>query len=106
MTIAKPVTKSPPVPIAGPGTHLHCLLAGWGIVPDVTCDCEDKATEMDDHGPEWCRDHLEIIVDWLMVPARARLFLGSLVRIAPDAARGVARNLVLEAITLAEGGQP
>ena len=106
MTIAKPETKSPPVPVAGPGTHLHCLLAGWGILPDAGCGCDDKAAEMDAQGPAWCRDNLEVLVDWLMEPARARLFLGALVRIAPDAARDVARNLVLEAIALAEGGQP
>jgi hypothetical protein len=106
MIIAKPVTKSPPVPVAGPGTHLHCLLAGWGIVPDASCGCDDKASEMDVRGPVWCRDNLEMLVDWLMEPARARLLLGALVRIAPDAARDVARNLVLEAILLAEGGQP
>lgn len=59
---------------------------------------------MDAHGPAWCREHLETIVDWLMEPARARLLLGALVRIAPEASREFARNLVLEAIALAEGG--
>lgn len=94
------------IPAVGVGRHLHDLLAGWGIRPCAGCGCEDKAAEMDAQGPAWCRDHLETIVDWLMEPARARLFLGALVRIAPDAARDVSRKLVLEAIELAEGGQP
>lgn len=100
------MTNSELLCIAGPGTHLHCLLAGWGIMPDAGCGCEGKAAELDANGPAWCRDHLETIVDWLMEPARARFFLGVLVRIAPDAARDVARNLLLEAIAMAEGGQP
>jgi hypothetical protein len=61
---------------------------------------------MDSHGPAWCRENLETIVDWLMEPARARLLLGALVRIAPDAAREFARNLVLQAIELSEAAPP
>jgi len=106
MTAALPVDNSPLAALAGPGTHLHCLLAGWGIRPCAGCGCDDKVAAMDANGPAWCRENLETIVDWLMEPARARFFLGALVRIAPDAAREVARNLVLEAIVLAEGGQP
>ena len=106
MTAALPVDNSPLAALAGPGTHLHCLLAGWGIRPCAGCGCDDKAAAMDAHGPAWCREHLETIVDWLMEPARARFLLGALVRIAPEAARDFARDLVLKAITLAEGGQP
>ena len=93
------------VPGTGPGTYLHWLLAGWGITPDLACGCQEKAQEMDERGPAWCRDHLETIVAWLLEPARARFFLGPLVRLAPDAARDVARQLLLQAIELAEGGE-
>lgn len=106
MTTATRVDDSQLAALAGPGTHLHCLLAGWGIRPCAGCGCDDKAAAMDAHGPAWCREHLETIVDWLMEPARARLLLGAFIRIAPEAARDFARDLVLEAITLAEGGQP
>ena len=88
----------------GPGTHLHRLLAAFGFEPSVECNCEVRTAEMDRQGPQWCRDNLDVIVDWLVEEARQRQCLGMFARIAPGTAIATARRLVWQAIVLAEGG--
>ena len=88
----------------GPGTHLHRLLAGFGVRTSVGCGCEDRIAEMDGKGVEWCRQNVDTIVDVLMEEARQRRFLGTLTRIVPGPARQAAHRLVLLAISTAEGG--
>lgn len=88
----------------GAGTHLHRLLAAWGIVPSERCRCEDRIAEMDRNGPQWCRDNFDTIVDWLLEAADACGFLGALTKIVPGPARIAAQRLVWQAIVCAEGG--
>lgn len=88
----------------GPGTHLHRLLAGFGVRTCVGCGCEDRIAEMDRQGVDWCRRNVDTIVDGLMEEARQRRFLGTLSRIVPGPARQAAQRLVLLAISTAEGG--
>ena len=89
----------------GPGTHLHRLLAAWGIATRHQCHCEDRVAEMDRQGPQWCSENLAAIADWLLGEARERQFLGVLTRIVPGAADVAVRRLVWQAIVLSEGGQ-
>jgi hypothetical protein len=49
----------------GPGTELKRLLAKVGIYPTPECKCTQRATAMDSEGPDWCRENVETIVDWL-----------------------------------------
>ena len=88
----------------GPGTHLHRLLAAFGVRQSCDCGCEDRMAEMDRQGADWCRRNIETIVDGLMEEARQRQFLGTLTRIVPGPARHAAHKLVLLAISTAEGG--
>ena len=63
-----------PIPKPGPGTQLHLLLktlAGEDIEPD--CQCKSRIAEMDQRGPAWCREHVDVIVDWLIEEADRRL---------------------------------
>ena len=56
-----------PIPKPGPGTQLHRLLkkyTGQDIEPD--CKCKSRIAEMDRRGPAWCREHVDVIVDWLI----------------------------------------
>jgi hypothetical protein len=89
----------------GAGTHLHRLLAAWGFTPSDGCFCEDRVAEMDRHGPQWCRENLDQITDWLVEEAGDCQALGVLARIVPGPTRVAVRRLVLQAIVLAEGGQ-
>ena len=81
--------------VAGPGTHLKRLLAGWPlrITASATCSCNARAREMDARGCDWCDDNLDTIVGWLRHEAEKRrlLFLDAagrlLVRRAINAAR-------------------
>ena len=41
-------------PTGGPGTELSRLLKRFGISPTPTCQCRDKAAQMDSWGPEEC----------------------------------------------------
>lgn len=88
----------------GPGTHLHRLLAAWGIMPIRNCGCEDHVAEMDRLGPQWCRENLDVIADWLIDELRNRQLLSALARIVPGASSFAARRLIWQAIVLAEEG--
>jgi hypothetical protein len=57
----------------GPGTELKILLKRFGIVAG-SCNCEQRATLMNQEGPDWCEQNLDTIVDWLVEEAKARGF--------------------------------
>ena len=92
------------VQTVGPGTHLHRLLAGFGVRVCYGCGCEDRMAEMNRQGADWCRQNIDTIVDGLLDEARRRRFIGALTRIVPGPARQAAHRLVFLAITTAEGG--
>ncbi len=65
----------PPFPRPpGPGTHLHRLLKTI-TGEDITagCVCTSRIAEMNARGPQWCRDNVETIVDWLIEESDRRL---------------------------------
>jgi Glycosyl transferase family 2 len=56
----------------GAGTNVKASLALLGIVATEGCSCNAKASTMDYQGPQWCRDNIELIVDWMKEEAEAR----------------------------------
>jgi hypothetical protein len=83
--------------IKGAGTKLKTILGWFFIRPKEGCKCNDRATIMDENGPQWCRDNLETIVGWLREEAENR----SLPFI-----EFVARQAVLQAINWADAQSP
>lgn len=55
-----------------PGTELTKLLDKIGIRYKAECSCKDRAAAMNVKGVEWCRENIELIVDWLAAEAKAR----------------------------------
>jgi cephalosporin hydroxylase len=56
----------------GCGTNLKAWLKKIGIVASEGCSCNRRAKAMDDQGPEWCENNIEIILDWLSEEANNR----------------------------------
>jgi hypothetical protein len=56
----------------GPGSELTRLLNRFWIRYQPGCKCQDRAAQMDDMGPEWCRENIELISEWLKEEAEAR----------------------------------
>lgn len=56
----------------GPGTELKRLLSHIGIHATGTCSCNAMAKQMDREGPDWCREHMEEIVDVMEKEAKHR----------------------------------
>lgn len=81
-----PVKRKKP---SGPGTELRALLHRFGIHDRGGCHCKDHARIMDQRGPEWCRDHIEIVIGWMVVAAKKRGW---------PAPRRLVRLLILSAI--------
>lgn len=58
--------------LGGPGTELKALLKTIGIVAKPGCSCNKRARLMDEHGPDWCEEHLDEISGWLEEEAQKR----------------------------------
>lgn len=69
--IPQPAPKQQPT-TSGPGTELKKLLKKVGIVAAPGCSCNKRARIMDEKGCDWCRENVEMIVDWLGEEASKR----------------------------------
>ena len=58
--------------IIGPGTELKRLLGSLGMRSTSGCPCDQRALLMDEQGPGWCRENLEVIVEWMREEANNR----------------------------------
>lgn len=78
---------------AGVGGCLSLLLKMVGVEYTRDCQCAKRAAEMDEMGPQWCRDNIDTTIFWMSEEAQERgmTFLDS-----------QARWLVMLAITLTE----
>jgi hypothetical protein len=93
-----------PVKTIGPGTILKSTLAKFFIEAGSGCQCNARAAQMDQLGPDWCEAHLDLIVGWLkeeaarrnlpFLPIAARL----LIRRAIHNARNFSASLKMTAI--------
>lgn len=55
---------------SGPGTELKAIFAKLGI---KTCfGCAWMVAKMNRKGPQWCRENIETIADWLREQAKKR----------------------------------
>jgi len=71
-----PVPSPPPQTLEdnpnGPGTILSKMLSKIGINSTPNCSCRRRAIEMNNKGPEWCEQNLDMIVGWLKEEATKR----------------------------------
>lgn len=56
----------------GVGTELKRLLSRVGIHSTPKCLCDQRAMIMDEEGPDWCRQNLSVIVEWMREEAEIR----------------------------------
>ncbi|MFZ4778512.1 MAG: hypothetical protein ACOYM3_24340 [Terrimicrobiaceae bacterium] len=56
----------------GVGTLLKSTLAKFSIEAGPGCQCNARAAQMDQLGPDWCEAHLELIIGWLKEEATRR----------------------------------
>lgn len=56
----------------GPGTELKLMFSRIGIHSTPECKCEERAALMDEQGPDWCAQNIDLVVGWLEEEASAR----------------------------------
>jgi hypothetical protein len=56
----------------GPGTILSKMLAKIGIKSTPNCSCRRRAMEMNNRGPDWCAENIEMITGWLREESEKR----------------------------------
>ena len=56
----------------GPGSELTRILGNFWIRYTPGCKCGERAAQMDEMGPEWCRQNIDLISKWLKEEAQAR----------------------------------
>jgi hypothetical protein len=73
----------PEKPSGGPGTELKKRLSQLGIHVTPNCSCNRRAALMDQKGPDWCTENLDLIVTWLGEEAARRhlLFVPSIAKL-------------------------
>jgi len=49
----------------GPGTILGGMLKALGIYSSPNCKCRQHAIQMNDMGPDWCENNMDLILRWL-----------------------------------------
>lgn len=98
-------TTDSPIFHDGVGSEVSRKLASrWGVEPMPACGCTGRIREMNWRGPQWCRDNIDIIVDWLHEgsakwKATQRGVTGVWVSLIPEfAERAYIRGLVTESI--------
>lgn len=57
-------------PTGGPGREMEMLLKKFFLKPTGDCNCTERAKQMNDMGPEWCRENMALISSWLAEAAR------------------------------------
>lgn len=56
----------------GPGTILSKMLSKIGIKSTPNCSCRRRALEMNNRGPDWCAENIDMIVGWLREESEKR----------------------------------
>jgi len=52
-------------PLHGPGTHLHRMLARFGIRSSSECACRSRMIQMNKWGCDGCEENFDTIIEWL-----------------------------------------
>jgi len=62
------------MPVSGAGDQLHRIIKRWtGEDIEAGCQCRSRIVEMNVRGPQWCRENVERIVNWLIEEIERRL---------------------------------
>lgn len=56
----------------GAGSELTRLLSFFWVRHTSGCQCSERASRMDEMGPEWCRENRDLILSWLQEEAQRR----------------------------------
>jgi hypothetical protein len=56
----------------GPGSILSNMISAIGIKSTPNCSCRRHAIEMNEKGPEWCEQNIDVILGWLKVESQKR----------------------------------
>lgn len=56
----------------GAGCKLTRLIASLGETHSPECNCEKHAAEMDEMGPQWCRENIHNTLFWMEEESKAR----------------------------------
>ena len=83
----------------GPGTELHKIIRRlFGQEYAANCGCADMVRRMNAWGPDGCREHVDEIVDKMMLEGKSRKMLAAKL----PGARMVSKRVVLMAIRRSE----
>lgn len=63
--VVKPVDTGTP----GVGSIITATLRSWGI-KETDCTCRNLSKKMDENGPQWCRDNLEMLTSSMIENAK------------------------------------
>lgn len=74
--VLPPIPSPPPQTLEdfpnGPGTILSKMLSKIGINSTPNCSCRRRAIEMNNRGPDWCAENIDMIVGWLREESERR----------------------------------
>jgi len=92
--ITRPVPGARFVKPGGPGTELKRFLLEAGLFGASGCQCNARARVMDEKGPDWCEQNMEVILGWLKEEASrvALPFVAPVVRLVVQKAIDAARK--------------
>jgi hypothetical protein len=78
----------------GAGTALSKMLEKIGIKSTPNCPCKRRARLMNQLGPEWCEENLNIIISWLKEESEKRniIFLESIAKLIVIRAIKISKN--------------
>lgn len=79
----------------GPGTRLHQALKAWGFKEQDGCQCFEYAVKMNVNGPQWVKDNIATVLNWLRKSAKQRKLPFS---------RWIAKRFILGAVADYERG--
>lgn len=79
----------------GPGSILSSMISFLGIKVTPGCSCTRHAIEMNEKGPEWCEQNIDIIVGWLREESEKRKlpFIETVARLLVQRAIKISKKL-------------
>lgn len=80
----------------GAGTILGGMLKALGIYSSPNCKCRQHAIQMNDMGPDWCEQNMDLILGWLKEESTKRNlpFIETIARLMVQRAISKSRRLL------------
>jgi hypothetical protein len=63
--IASPAPEAPTPEVPGVGTSLKRILGWLSLGLTGGCKCKERSASLNERGPDWARQNVSLIVDWL-----------------------------------------